>query len=313
MHKIGLALGGGGAKGYAHIGVLRALEQLNIYADIIAGTSMGGIIGGLYAAGLSVDRIELIIRQTGLTVLAAREPSHLGMFGKAKLIQVLRKVLGNVTFEELSRKFAVVAVDLEAGTEVILDAGDVVEGLLATSAFPGLFAPEHCNGRYLVDGGALNNIPFDVARHLGADYVIASNVSSHRGPLFHDPPLPGSPAQSLVRQLLLRSGAATLWEVVERTVSVMQDQGLKEKLAVCPPDVMLCPEVGHVNLFDVRQLDSCLEAGEAAVYTYAAELILMRNGRAHSFAPERVGKLTLSSIWSNLRKLIAMRPRPPSN
>ena len=158
-------------------------------------------------------------------MLAAREPSHLGMFGKAKLIQVLRKVLGNVTFEQLSRKFAVVAVDLEAETEVILDTGDVVEALLATSAFPGLFAPERRDGRYLIDGGALNNVPFDVARHLGADYVIASNVSSHRGPLFHDPPLTGGPAQSFVRQLLLRSGTATLWEVVERTVSVMQDQG----------------------------------------------------------------------------------------
>jgi NTE family protein len=273
MHRIGLALGGGGAKGYAHIGVLRALEQLNIYADIITGTSMGGIIGGLYAAGLSVDRIELIIRQTGLTVLAAREHSHLGMFGKAKLNQVLRKVLGNVTFEELSRKFAVVAVDLEAETEVILDTGDVVEALLATSAFPGLFAPERRGGRYLIDGGALNNVPFDVARHLGADCVIASNVSSHRGPLFRDPPLPGGPAQSFVRQLLLRSGAATLWEVVERTISIMQDHGLKEKLAVCPPDVMLCPEVGHVNLFGMRQLAGCLEAGEAAVYAHAAELV----------------------------------------
>jgi len=113
MCKLGLALGGGGAKGYAHIGVLRALEQLGIYADIITGTSMGGLIGGLYAAGLSVDRIELIVRQTGLTVLAAREPNHLGMFGKTKLIQVLRNVLGDVKFEQLSRKFAVVAVDLK--------------------------------------------------------------------------------------------------------------------------------------------------------------------------------------------------------
>jgi len=313
MHKIGLALGGGGAKGYAHIGVLRALEQLNIYADIITGTSMGGFVGGLYAAGLSVDRIELIIRQTGLTVLAAREPSHLGMFGKTKLVQVLRKVLGNVTFEQLPRKFAVVAVDLEAETEVILDTGDVVEALLATSAFPGLFAPECRDGRYLIDGGVLNNIPFDVARHLGADYVIASNVSSHRGPLFHDPPLLGGPAQSFVRQLLLRSGTATLWEVVERTVSVMQDQRLKEKLVACPPDVMLCPEVGHVALFDVRQFDYCLEAGQAAVYAHATELVRLREEATRSPVPEMIGTPNVSSIWSKLRKLITTRPKPSSD
>jgi len=304
VHKIGLALGGGGAKGYAHIGVLRALEQLNIYPDIITGTSMGGLVGGLYAAGLSVDRIERVVRQTGLTVLAAREPNHLGMFGKTKLVQVLRNVLGDVTFEQLSPKFAVVAVDLEAETEVILDTGDVVDALLATSAFPGLFAPERRDGRYLIDGGALNNIPFDVARRLGADYVIASNVSSHRGPLFHDPPPMGGPAQSLVRQLLLRSGTATLWEVVERTVSVMQDQRLKEKLAACPPDVMLCPEVGHVTLFDVRQLNCCLEAGQAAVHAHEAELVRLRDEAARELVPEMTGTPVLSSIWANLRKLV---------
>jgi len=307
MRKIGLALGGGGAKGYAHIGVLRALEQLGIYADIITGTSMGGLIGGLYAAGLSVDRIERVVRQTGLTVLAAREPNHLGMFGKTKLIQVLRNVLGDVTFEQLSRKFAVVAVDLEAETEVILETGDVVEALLATSAFPGLFAPERRDGRYLIDGGALNNIPFDVARRLGADCVIASNVSSHRGPLFHDPPPTGGPAQSLVRQLLLRSGTTTLWEVVERTVSVMQDQSLKEKLAACPPDVMLCPEVGHVTLFDVSQLECCLEAGQTAVHAHEAELVRQRDEAARELVPEMTGTPALSSIWASLRKLVTHR------
>jgi len=307
MRKIGLALGGGGAKGFAHIGVLRALEQLGIYADIITGTSMGGFIGGLYAAGLSVDRIESVMRTTGFTVLAAREPSHLGMFGKAKLIKALRNVLGDVKFGQLSRRFAVVTVDLEAETEVILDTGDVVEALLATSAFPGLFAPERRDGRYLIDGGALNNVPFDVARHLGADYVIASNVSSHRGPLFHDPPPTGGPAQSLVRQLLLRSGTATLWEVVERTVSVMQDQSLRAKLAACPPDVMLCPEVGHVTLFDVSQLECCLEAGQAAVHAHEAELIRLRDKAARELAPEMTGTPALSSIWTNLRKLVTHR------
>src|SRR5512137_41764 len=88
MSKIGLALGGGGAKGFAHIGVIRALEEMNIRAEIITGTSMGGLIGAMYAAGMSVDRIEAIVRSTGLTILAAREPSHLGLFGKSKIKRV---------------------------------------------------------------------------------------------------------------------------------------------------------------------------------------------------------------------------------
>ena len=147
MSKIGLALGGGGAKGFAHIGVIRALEEMNIRAEIITGTSMGGLIGAMYAAGLHVDRIEAIVRGTGLTILAAREPSHLGLFGKTKIKRVLQDVLGDATFDRLDRKLAMVAVDLESEAEVILDSGRVVDAVLATTAFPGVFAPEVVDGR----------------------------------------------------------------------------------------------------------------------------------------------------------------------
>jgi NTE family protein len=200
MSTIGLALGGGGAKGFAHIGIIRVLEELGIRADIITGTSMGGAIGAMYAAGLDADRIETVVRGTGLTILSAREQSHLGMFGKTKIRRMLRSVLDDVTFDQLERKLAVVAVDLESESEVILDSGPVVDAVLATTAFPGVFAPEIRDERYLIDGGALNNVPFDVARHLGAEWVIACNVSAHRGPLFRDTLLTGTRAESFVRQ-----------------------------------------------------------------------------------------------------------------
>jgi len=295
MSTIGLALGGGGAKGFAHVGVLRVLEDLDLCADIVAGTSMGGVIGAMYAAGLGVDRIETIARNTGMTVLAAREPSHLGMFGKAKIERLLRDALDDVTFEQLPRKLAVVAVDLESEAEVILDSGKVVEAVLATMAFPGVFAPEVHDGRYLVDGGALNNVPFDVARNLGADWVIACNVSAHRGPLFQEPLLTGSRAESLMRQLLLRSGAMTPWEVVERTIAIMQDGHVRAKLAACPPDVMICPEVGHVGLFNMRQFDGCLAAGIAAARACEAELMELRDKAARPPQPP--------SMWARVRGL----------
>ena len=297
MSTIGLALGGGGAKGFAHVGVLRALEQLDIKADLVVVASMGGIIGAMYAAGLSVDRIETHLRATGLTVLASREQSHLGLFGRDKVVRWLHQVVGDVTFEQLARKLAVVAVDLESEAEVILDSGPVVDALLATSAFPGVFAPVRCNGRYLIDGGVLNNVPFDVARHLGADHVIACSVSFHRHSLFQNETLIGE-SEPFVRQLASRGGVANIWAVVERTLAIMQDGHLKRKLAECPPDVLLCPEVGHVGLFDVRQYDACLAAGMAAVYAHETELIVLRNRAARPPRPP--------IFWKKLRGFLRM-------
>jgi NTE family protein len=295
MSKIGLALGGGGAKGFAHIGVLRALEELRIFPDILSGTSMGGVVAAFYAAGMSVARIEASLRATGLTVFAARDPSHLGLMGRGKLIAWLRGLLGDVTFDQLPHKLAMMAVDLEAGTEVILDTGRVMDAVLVTTAFPGLFAPVERDGRYLIDGGALNNVPFDVARQMGAEYVIASDVLSHRVPLFQNPTSAVRPVESLVHQLLFHSGAQSLWEVVDRTITIMQEGHVKDKMRTCPPDVMVCPEVGHIALFDVRQFEVCLAAGEAAVRAREVELALLR-ARAMRKSGKRDAKLGAAPI-----------------
>jgi NTE family protein len=299
MPKIGLALGGGGAKGFAHVGVLRALEELNIYADILTGTSMGGLIAAMYAAGLSVDRIEAVLRATSLAILAARERSGLGLVGRAKIVRWLDGILGDVTFDQLQHELAVVAVDLESGCEVILDSGKVIEALLATTAFPGVFAPVLREGHYLVDGGALNNVPFDVARRLGADRVIACDVTLHRHPLFQIVSLAHTPAEAVVQHLLFRTGAAEMWEVVDRTLAIMQDGCLKAKLAACPPDVMICPEVGHVGLFEIHQFESCLAAGMAAVQAHQAELISLRDQAKRAPKP--------LSFWDRMQRLVTGR------
>jgi NTE family protein len=295
MSKIGLALGGGGAKGFAHIGVLRELEALRIFPDILSGTSIGGVVAALYAAGMSVERIEASLRATGLTVFAAREPGRLGLVGRGKIMAWLGGLLGEVTFDRLPRKLAMMAVDLEAGTEVTLDTGSVMDAVLATTAFPGLFAPIERNGRYLIDGGALNNVPFDVARQMGAEVVIASDVLSHHVPLFQNPAPAVRPVESLVHQLLFRSGAESLWEVVDRTITIMQEGHVKDKMRTCPPDVMICPKVGHIALFDVRQFEGCLAAGEAAVRARQAELALLR-ARAMRTSGKRRAKLGAAPI-----------------
>jgi NTE family protein len=295
MNKIGLALGGGGAKGFAHIGVLHALEELAIHPDLLTGTSMGGVIAALYAAGLSVEHIEASLRATGLTVFAAREPSRLGLVGRAKLMAWLDGLLGDVTFDHLPRKLAMMAVDLESGAEVVLDHGRVIDAVLATTAFPGLFAPVEHDGRYLIDGGALNNVPFDVARHLGAEQVIASDVLAHRVPLFQNPASEARPVESLVHQLLTRTGAGALWEVVDRTITIMQEGHVQDKIKTCPPDVMVCPEVGHIALFDVRHFDACLAAGVAAVRAHEVALARLQ-AKAARTSGRRGGKLRQAPI-----------------
>jgi predicted acylesterase/phospholipase RssA len=114
----------------------------------------------------------------------------------------------------------------------------------------------------------------------GADHVIAVNVSAYRAPLFQDTPVTGMPVESLVRQLLSRSRAMTLMTVLERTLAIMQDGHVQDKLVQCPPDVMLCPKVGEVGLFDLRHLDGCIQAGMAEVHAHEAELVALRDKAA---------------------------------
>ena len=179
---IGLALGGGGARGLAHIGVLKVLEEEGISADCLAGTSMGGIIAAAYAAGLSVTELETeALRLANLSHLARLmtwTPPWQRLLGGNRARRYFTKVLGeDLSFDTLHLPLALTAVDLVRGQEVILREGPVIDAILATAAIPGAFAPVEMNGYRLVDGGVLNNVPADVARQLGATVIIAVDVA----------------------------------------------------------------------------------------------------------------------------------------
>ena len=177
--KIGYALGGGAARGLSHIGVLKVLEEYGIYPDIIAGTSMGAVIGALYADGFNASEIEQLVSQLDwkrLVLLTDITLPVSGLFQGRRVISLLKSILGDSTFSQLKCDFASVAADIMTGEQVVLHDGSLVEAIRASISLPGIFSPVRINGRYLVDGGLVNVVPVSVCRERGAEYVIGVNV-----------------------------------------------------------------------------------------------------------------------------------------
>jgi len=176
--KTGLALGSGGTKGLAHIGALSAFAEEGIEFDIVAGTSIGSIIGGMYAKRYSPDDMISLINELNLTSYSTI--IKLGLSG-ITVTGLLKKVLGDITFDELKKPFRAVAADLYSGEEKVMGSGDLCSAMAASSAMPPVFRPVLRDGRYLVDGAFLNYVPADVCKILGADVVVGINLGKeHR-------------------------------------------------------------------------------------------------------------------------------------
>lgn len=241
---IGLALSGGAARGMAHVGVLRALVENNIRIDCIAGTSAGSMVGGAFAAGMSVDEITefglaLRWRDVGRVTM-----SRLGVQSNERLEQYLRARMPIARFEELSMPFAAVATELKTGAAVVMrDHGDLPFAIRASCAIPGWYVPvTDENGRQLVDGGLVAVVPVSVTRSLGADIVIAVDVN-REGATFIGP-------SSSVIGVLLQSML-----VVQRTSSHYQLQ---------MADLVISPKVGHIRWDEMGRAEELIAAGYAA-------------------------------------------------
>lgn len=179
-YKMGLALSGGGARGFAHIGVMRAFAEHGLHFDYVAGTSVGSIMGAAYCAGYSWEEM----REFSLTVkdrdlITARLLKINNSSGNIE--KIAQRLLNGLTFEQMQIPFACVAVDLISGNEVVLNSGDVAKAVSASCAVPAIFTPVEIGNMRLVDGGVLNNIPADVVRRMGADKVISVDLNHTRG------------------------------------------------------------------------------------------------------------------------------------
>jgi NTE family protein len=277
--RLGLVLGGGGGKGGAHLGVLAVLEELGVPIDIIVGTSVGAL-GVMYAAGVSLADLERFFRQTELRRIAAADPLRAGLIGPRKREALTVELLGERTFADLSIPCAVVAVDLVSGREVVIDQGPLVPALLATSAIPGVFPPVVRGDELLVDGGLLNNLPVDVARRMGAQRIIAVQLSEDL-PGFA---LPTDPAAAVTR--------LTHWPrhlaVLKRSLDVLMAQADLRPLQHVPA-LLLRPDVRHIATLDMTHPEEGRRAGEHTASAAAAELLALREWRL-SRSPSEQGQ-----------------------
>lgn len=239
--KIALVLGGGAARGFAHIGVIRVLEQEKIPIDMIVGTSVGSLIGAIYAADLNSFELEWtafsLEKEHLFDVAMLSAFTGMGPVKGDRLEEFVRSKITIADIENLKLPFAAVATDLNRGTRVVLDRGPVARAVRASSAIPGVFNPVEHQGRLLVDGGVVDNIPISVARAMGAELVIAVDISEN----------------------VVNFNVTNLIDVVLQSVNIMfrENVGYKKKDA----DVLIAPVVGNVGTLDFSQKKRCMQAG----------------------------------------------------
>lgn len=273
--KIAVVLAGGGAKGAAHIGVLKALEEMNIPVDIITGTSMGAYVGGLYATGMSADEIESFIYSVdwnsgyrdrvdrsqrrvrdkeyedryqittdlGLRFGEVRSPT--GVVQGQNMLRILRETTGNLgrfdSFDQLAIPYRSVATDIVELDEVVLDNGYLVDAMMASMSVPGALPPYELNGHMLVDGGVVNNMPVDVARAMGADIVIAVDIST---------------------DYKNKEDFTGLFAVADQLSNYLVRRSTQEQAETLKDDdVYIRPDVGQMETVEFEKMPSAFQAG----------------------------------------------------
>jgi NTE family protein len=286
---IGLALGGGAARGFAHIGIVRTLIAHGIVPNVVVGTSIGAVVGGAYAAG-HLDTLEEWARRlqprSVLSYLDIRLNGS-GLIGGDKLAAQLEAAIGQTLIEDLPLKFATVATEVRTGHEIWLTHGRMVDAMRASYALPGIFSPVLAGDRWLVDGALVNPVPVSAARALGAEIVIAANLSSdvftHATTIYSHsasvalqeippevaPPKRGlgkffSPERTVKREFFGSGGRPGISSVMVDAFNIMQDRITRARLAGDPPDLLISPRVGQIGWFDFHRADDLIAHGARA-------------------------------------------------
>ncbi|MDA9421928.1 MULTISPECIES: patatin-like phospholipase family protein [Bradyrhizobium] len=287
---IGLALGGGAARGFAHIGIIKTLLANGIVPDVVVGTSIGAVVGGLYAAG-HLDTLEEWGRSLqGMRNILGYLDIRLngsGLIGGEKLATRLEEACGQIQIEDLPIKFAAVATEVRTGHEIWLTRGRVVNAMRASYALPGIFAPVLIGDRWLVDGALVNPVPVSAARALGAEIVIAANLSSdiftHSTTIYSHGAMPEtmapvaeettvkrrfprlfSPEKTVKREFFGGGGRPGISSVMVDAFNIMQDRITRARLAGDPPDMLITPRVGQIGWFDFHRADDLIAFGTRA-------------------------------------------------
>lgn len=286
--RIAFVLGGGAARGWAHIGVIRALADAGVKPHLVCGTSAGALVGAAYASG-KLDALEKWIRNLdNLDMLGLLDAgfSKGGFIHGAKLMAAFGKLIESQNIEDLPVEFAAVATDIETGREVWMREGSLTTAVRASIAMPGVFSPLHVDKRWLVDGGLVNPVPVSLARALGADIVIAVNVNERL-------PVPG--LRSYAQPRNDEDDDVGFWERLRErwtsdepktpegslpgiigvsvdAINIMQNRVMRARLAGDPADILLSPRVAHVGLFEFNRADEAISEGAKCVARHLDEI-----------------------------------------
>jgi len=280
--RIGLALGGGSARGWAHIGVIRALEQAGITPDFVCGTSIGALVGAVYAAGELAQFEQWALNLKISDVISYMDVSlGSGLLKGERIMDFIRRDYVDRAIEDLPIPFAAVSTSLKSGAEVWLREGSTLEAVRASIAIPGLFEPVLKEGAILVDGGLVNPVPVSLARAMGADFVIAVDLSSgvleQKHKLHDQKELSDDKKSEWGKKLQAgldtlvpafernESDLPSLLNVITSSINIMQIRITRSRMAGDPPEVIVSPHLAHVGLLDFHRAKESIAAGERAM------------------------------------------------
>lgn len=279
---VGLALGSGSARGWTHIGVIRALEEMGVCPQIVAGTSIGALVGAVYVSDQLEEFAEWVQRLTLRDVINLVDLRFSGGVVKGeKLFGFFRDGYRNPDIEELEQRYVSVATEMQTGRESWLTKGPILPAARASCAIPGLFSPVQFDGRWMLDGGLVNPVPVSAARALGADVVIAVNLNAQlrprrpdRGPGKIEKGAEDSSLWGKVQAYLSSDGDEDpgLFDAITASINIMQDRITRSRMAGDPPEITLSPRLSNFALMDFHRADEAIAEGERLVTEHAAEI-----------------------------------------
>ena len=295
--NIGLALGSGSARGLAHIGVIRALEEAGIKIDCVAGTSIGALIGSVYASGKleDLEKVYLDYDWKKIAYFFDIVFPKSGLIDGNKVADFVREYVHAETIEHLPLPFKAVATDIGSGEEITMDKGDVIEAVRASISVPGIFTPVRRNGRVLVDGGLINPVPVSTARSMGAKLVIAVDLnhdivagkapesiskSAEQNSFVETLSRMGgakylaaverinlglqsmdNPALNQIQAWLAEESLPNIFEVLLSSINVMETQITRTRLHMDPPDLLIQPKLGHIRFLEFNRAEEIINIG----------------------------------------------------
>ena len=286
--KIGLALGSGAARGWAHIGVIKRLQALGVEPDIVCGTSIGALVGAAYTAG-NIDKLDAWVRQLDKLQTAryfSINSSFKGFVNKDRLHRFLNEfvVSADLLIEQMDKPFATVATDLQTGREIWNTKGSTLDAVWSSISLPGLFPAIKHNDRWLIDGGLVNPVPVSVCRALGADVVIAVNLNSDIvGKHFQSSELEADSEeeeQSLTGKITemvtdytnslfgrdqAQDSVPDLLDAIAASINITQDRITRSRMAGDPPDIIISPRLSRIGLLEFYRADEAIQEGNVSV------------------------------------------------